>query len=180
TFRSAIAIESVDGGILENILIDSIEATNTGNAIFIKLGHRVEGEVATLKNVTIQNVKVEVAFGRPDHAYEVRGPDLPFFHNTMPSSITGFPGHRVENVTLRNIEITYPGRGNKGLAYRPLSMLEQVPENETHYPEFSMFGELPAWGFFIRHVKGVAFDMSSFAYKRLIIELLLSWRMRMM
>jgi hypothetical protein len=32
---------------------------------------------------------VEVAFERPDYAYEIRGPELPFFHNTFPSSITG-------------------------------------------------------------------------------------------
>ncbi|MEO1416707.1 MAG: glycoside hydrolase family 28 protein [Bacteroidota bacterium] len=158
TFRSAIAIESVDGGVLENITIDSVEATNTGNAIFIKLGHRVKGDVATLKNVTIQNVKVEVPFGRPDHAYELRGPDLPFFHNVFPSSITGFPGHYVENVVLKNIEITFPGKGNKGLAYRPLSDLDQIPEKENVYPEFSMFGELPAWGFYVRHVKGLVFQ----------------------
>ena len=31
----------------------------------------------------------------------------------------------------------------------------EVPENYDRYPEFTMFGELPAWGFFMRHVKGV-------------------------
>jgi hypothetical protein len=38
TFRSALAIECVDGGILENIKVDNIKAVNTGNAIFIRLG----------------------------------------------------------------------------------------------------------------------------------------------
>jgi hypothetical protein len=33
--------------------------------------------------------------------------------------------------------------------------LDQVPEKISHYPEFSMFGELPAWGFYIRHVDGL-------------------------
>ena len=98
---------------------------------------------------------MEVAFGRPDDAYEIRGPALPFFHNTIPSSITGIPGHRVENVTLENIEILYPGRGNNGLANMPLSRLEMVPEQIDSYPEFSMFGELPAWGFYIRHMDGL-------------------------
>ena len=156
TFRSAIALESVDGGTLENIMVDGITATNTGNAIFVRLGHRNEsGPVGILRNITIKNVKVEVPFGRPDINYELRGPALSFFHNTFPSSITGIPGHLVENVTLENIEITYPGRGNDGLAFLPTYRLKDVPEVESEYPEFSMFGELPAWGFYVRHVKGL-------------------------
>lgn len=156
TFRSAIALESVDGGILENIEISDITANNTGNAIFIKLGHRnVDGKVGTLKNVKISNVVVQVPFGAPDLKYEIRGPELPFFHNTFPASITGLPDHDVENVSLENIRIVYPGRANKGYAYLPLHRLQDVPENESQYPEFSMFGELPSWGFYVRHVKGL-------------------------
>jgi len=156
TFRSAVAIECVDGGNLENVMIDHVNAVNTGNAIFIRLGKRNKtDEVATLKNVTIKNMKVEVAFDRPDSKYEIRGPDLPFFHNTFPSSITGIPGHPVENVTLENIQIKYPGRGNDGLANMLLSRLDQVPEKVAEYPEFSMFGELPAWGFYVRHMDGL-------------------------
>jgi len=154
TYRSAIAIESVDGGIVENIDVSDVEAYNTGNAIFIKLGHR-RGDVGSLKNVIIKNLKVAVPFNRPDLEYDLRGPDLPFLHNPFPSSITGIPGFNVENVTLENIEITYPGRATKGMAYIPLYRLSQVPENEKEYPEFSMFGELPAWGFYIRHVDGL-------------------------
>ncbi|MDP4285261.1 MAG: glycosyl hydrolase family 28 protein [Bacteroidota bacterium] len=156
TFRSAIAIESVDGGILENVLVDSIFATNTGNPIFIRLGHRnVDGPVGTLKNIVIKNITVEVPFGRPDANYDLRGPDLDFFHNPFPSSIVGLPGHPVENVVLENIRISYPGNGNDGLAFLPLFRLATVPENEKGYPEFSMFGELPAWGFYVRHVSGL-------------------------
>ncbi|MGB4847640.1 MAG: glycosyl hydrolase family 28 protein [Saprospiraceae bacterium] len=156
TFRSVLAMECVDGGILENVIVDNVHAFNTGNAIFIRLGHRNEkGSAGMLKNVAIKNIKVEIAFGRPDDAYDIRGPELPFFHNTFPSSITGIPGHPVENVTLENIEIKYPGRGNKGLACMPLSRLDNVPENEASYPEFSMLGELPAWGFYVRHMDGL-------------------------
>ncbi len=156
TFRSALAIECVDGGIVENILIDSVNAVNTGNALFIRLGDRSEIHTAGMvKNISIKNMKVEIAFERPDKDYEIRGPELPFFHNIFPSSITGIPGHLVENVSLENIEINYPGRGNNGLANMPLSRLESVPENEAAYPEFSMFGELPAWGLYVRHMDGL-------------------------
>ncbi|MDQ3018062.1 MAG: glycosyl hydrolase family 28 protein [Bacteroidota bacterium] len=157
TFRSAIAIECVDGGFLENILVDGLKARNTGNALFIRLGNRSKtGPTGTLKNITIRNMKVEVAFKRPDYAYEIRGPELPFFHNTFPSSITGIPGHSVENVLLENIEIRYPGKGNDGLAYLPLSRLDDIPEKVSSYPEFSMFGELPSWGLYVRHMNGLA------------------------
>lgn len=159
TFRSAIAIESVDGGFLENVLVDGIEATNTGNAIFMRLGARYNDFAGkapgTLKNVVLRNIRAEVAFDRPDSRYEIRGPALPFFHNTFPASIVGIPGHPIQDISLENIEIQYPGRGNKGLAYMPLSRLKEVPELPKAYPEFSMFGELPAWGFYVRHVEGL-------------------------
>ena len=156
TFRSAIALESVDGGTLENVEINNITASNTRNAIFIRLGHRnSDGKVGKLRNVKISNVKVEVPFDRPDSHYDLRGPDLPFFHNPFPASITGIPGHFVENVSLENIEIIYPGRGNNGMANLPLWRLDAVPEKEADYPEFSMFEELPSWAFYVRHVKGL-------------------------
>jgi len=175
TFRSAIAIECVDGGVIENVLVDKINAVNTGNAIFIRLGDRNKTrDAGVLKNVTIKNMKVQVAFGRPDSDYEIRGPELPFFHNTFPSSITGIPNHPVENLTLENIEIIYPGRGNDGLANMPLSRLDSVPEYAAAYPEFSMFGELPAWGFYVRHVDGltmknIKLSISSSDYRPAIV-----------
>lgn len=159
TFRSAIALESVDGGILENIEVRDIFAVNTGNAIFIKLGHRnKDGKIGTLKNIHISNIKVQIPFDVPDKEYDIRGPELAFFHNPFPASITGLPDHYVENVTLENIEIVYPGRGNDGLAVIPLSRLDNVPESPHDYPEFHMFGELPAWALYVRHVKGLTMN----------------------
>lgn len=155
TYRSAIALESVDGATIENIQVRNIDAVNTGNAIFIRLGHRDGEHAGAVRNVTVSNVKAEIPFERPDKEYDLRGPDLPFFHNPFPSSVTGIPGHDVENVTLENIEIIYPGRATKGMAYIPVTRLHQVPERENEYPEFSMFGELPAWGFYVRHVNGI-------------------------
>ncbi|MCC5930972.1 MAG: glycoside hydrolase family 28 protein [Cyclobacteriaceae bacterium] len=156
TFRSAIALESVDGGILEDIDISNIKANNTGNAIFIKLGHRnTDGAVGTLKNISIRDVVVQVPFEAPDLKYKIRGPQLAFFHNVFPASITGLPGHYVENVHIEDVIITYPGRANKGYAYIPLYRLDDVPENADAYPEFHMFGELPSWGLYVRHVKGL-------------------------
>lgn len=158
TYRSAIALESWETGTLENVLIQNIKALNTGNAIFIRFNKRgmfKDYPMGEFKNVTIRNVKATIPFEQPDYYYDLRGPSLPYFHNTFPASITGIPGHYIENVTLENIKITYPGRGNKAYANLPLNRLQDVPEQIEDYPEFSMFGELPAWGFYVRHVNGL-------------------------
>lgn len=155
TFRSAIAIESVDGAEIENVQVSNVYAVNTGNAIFIRLGHRSGEQPGYLRNVTIKDVYVEVPFGRPDINYDLRGPAVTFFHNPFPSSISGIPGHDIENVKLENIEIVCPGRATRGMAYMSVSRLKDVPENEKGYPEFTMFEELPSWGFYVRHVKGI-------------------------
>ncbi|MCW3081133.1 glycoside hydrolase family 28 protein [Segetibacter sp.] len=178
TYRSAIAIEAVDGGFMENIDIQNVTAVNTGNAIFIRRGRRNQtGQVSTIKNVYIANVKVQVPLLKPDQGYPIEGPPdhlrpgfdkmpkrpgsyhiygHPFLpYNLVPSSITGLPGYPVQGVTLENINITYGGRASKDIAYIPLDSVTSVPENPAAYPEFSMFGELPAWGFYVRHAEGI-------------------------
>ena len=40
--------------------------------------------------------------------------------------------------------------------------LDGIPEMRDTYPEFSQFKELPAWGFYIRHAKGITFDNVKF------------------
>ena len=157
TFRSALAFEAVDGGTIENITATNIFASNTGNAIFIRLGHRNrDGKVGAIRNVSIKNLHVHIPFGAPDSKYKIRGPELPFFHNPFPASITGLPGHDVENVTIEDVNISYPGRADKGYAHLDVWRLDDVPENPLKYPEFSMFGELPSWGFYVRHVNGLS------------------------
>lgn len=157
TFRSAIALESVDGAVLENVVVDSVEAVNTGNAIFMRLGHRRGDRPGAFRNVTVKNLRCEIPEGRPDSGYDLRGPDINTIHNPFPSSITGIPGARIENVILENIDITYPGGGTKGMGYIAPYRYDSVPENEASYPEFHMFGELPAWGFFVRHADNITF-----------------------
>jgi len=178
TYRSAIALESVDGGILEDIDIQNVTAKNTGNAIFIRLGHRnIDGKPGTLKGVYIANVKAETPLYKPDQGYPIEGPPdhlnpgvdkmpkrpshfhiygHPFLpYNLIPSSIVGIPDYPVQDVTLENIEISYGGMASKEIAYIPLKNITSVPENKANYPDFSMFGELPSWGFYVRHAEGI-------------------------
>lgn len=187
TYRSAIALEAVDGGFLEQIDIRDVKATNTGNAVFIRLGHRNSDSIySSVKQIHISDVNVEVPAGKPDAGYEMEGPLLKYppgiipakdkfmsvspwnnsgtdttgvvvyKHNIFPASVTGLPGHIVENVSLENITITYAGDADKQLNCFPLDSFRLVTEAPKAYPEFSMFGELPAWGFYARHVKGLS------------------------
>ena len=155
TFRSAIAIESVDGAVIDSIRVTHIDAVNTGNPIFIRLGHRAGERPGSISHILISDFHAEVPFGRPDIDYDLRGPEVDFFHNPFPSVISGIPGHPVRDVTIRHASLLYPGRASKGMAYVPLSRVDQIPEHENKYPEFTMFGELPAWGVFARHVEGL-------------------------
>jgi len=157
TFRSAIALESVDGGVLENVLVEDVETVNTGNPIFIRLGarHTPNGKYSEVRNVTIRRVKAQVPFDRPDKDYDIRGPEVDYFHNPWPSSIAGIPGHDIENILLEDIEIQYPGRATKAMGYVGLYRVKEVNEAIDKYPEFSMFGELPCWAFYVRHVSGI-------------------------
>ena len=158
TYRSAITFAAVDGGFVENIVVDSLRSLNTGNVIFLRIGERRAGKKGRMNGVTISNVYAEVPATKPDAGYNYEGPveDLP--RNISPSAIVGMPDAMIENITLRNIEIHYPGGGNPHYAKVGLDELDKVPEMGASYPEFSMFKELPAWGFYIRHAKGITFE----------------------
>ena len=149
------AIESVDGAIIEDIEADDIIAKNTGNALFIRLGQRSGNKKGVIRNVRISNLTAQIPFGCPDIGYDLRGPEVNYFHNTHPAPICGIPGNCIENVQLENIIITYPGRATKGMAYLPLWRKGDVPEQKDQYPEFTMFGELPSWGLYLRHIRHI-------------------------
>jgi hypothetical protein len=158
TYRSAVTFAAVDGGIVENIIVDSLRSINTGNVIFLRIGERRAGKKGKMNNISISNVYAEVPATKPDAGYNYEGPveDMP--RNISPASIAGQPDAFIENVTLKNIEIHYPGGGNAAFAKVGLDELDKVPEMAASYPEFSMFKELPAWGFYIRHAKGIIFE----------------------
>ncbi|HWK06818.1 MAG TPA: glycoside hydrolase family 28 protein [Puia sp.] len=166
TYRSAIALETVDGATLENIDIRNVTARNTGNAIFLRLGRRNQHAPAgELRHVYIGDVKAEIPAGKPDKGYEEEGPPERRPHNVFPSSVVGLPGHPVQDVTLENIDITYAGNSSKKTAFFSPDTLTRIPEAEANYPEFSMFGELPVSGFYARHVTGLHLKNVRLHYK---------------
>ena len=158
TYRSAITFAAVDGGFVENVTVDSLRSINTGNVLFLRIGERREGKKGRMDNISISNVYAEVPSTKPDAGYNYEGPveDMP--RNISPSSIAGMPDAAIKNIKLRNIEIHYPGGGDPAFARIGLDELDRVPELAANYPEFSMFRELPAWGFYIRHAKDITFE----------------------
>ncbi len=78
--------------------------------------------------------------------------------NISPIIIAGLPGQYINDVTFSNFEVSYPGAGNKFLAYVGLDQLDSITENADGYPEFSMFKEVPAWGIYVRHAKNINFS----------------------
>ncbi len=131
-----LALETVDGGILEDMTITNLVMRDVVNSpIFMRLGARMRAPagvpVGALRRVTISNVRV---------------------YNSDPrygSIISGMPGYDIEDVKLNDIRIYYKGGGTKEQAARV------PPENEKAYPEPAMFGDMPSYGFFIRHMKGI-------------------------
>ena len=154
TYRSAIALEIVDGGFMENIEVSDIQAKNTGNALFIRLGRRNQDKPpGAIRDIRIHDVTVEIPTGRPDAGYAFEGPAVTEPHNLHPASITGLPGYPVRQVYIENILIRSGGGGRRERACIPPDSLQLVPERPADYPEFSMFGELPAWGLYVRHAE---------------------------
>ena len=176
TYRSAIALECVDGGFIEDIKIKNIVAKNTGNALFIRLGQRNPNRpVGTIKNISIKNFKADIPKEKPDKGYDTEGPPADSISNLIPSSIVGLPEHQIQNVFLKNININFGGGGRKEIAYRSVDSLQHIPEHPKEYPEFSMFGELPAWGLFLRHTEGVRlkrvhFELKEEDYRPMIVR----------
>jgi hypothetical protein len=159
TYRSAVALEAVDGAIVENVLIDSLQVYNTGNFLYLRTGDRWgKGRKGTMENVRIKNVYVEIPPGKPDAGYEYEGPieDMP--RNVTPAIvIAGLPESKIKSVVLENIEIKFPGGGNPMFAKVGLDELDKIPERPAAYPDFSMFRELPSWGAYIRHAEKIEF-----------------------
>ncbi|WP_317172852.1 glycoside hydrolase family 28 protein [Hymenobacter sp. HDW8] len=133
-----LALETVDGGLLEDVTISNITMRDIINApIFLRLGGRLRApagtEIGKLRRINISNVNVYNADSR------------------FGSLISGLPGHAIEDVRLSNISIWYkPLEAADARAIQPV-----VPEHEKDYPEPQKFGILPAYGFFIRHVKNI-------------------------
>jgi polygalacturonase len=134
-----LALEEVDGGEMEDITIANLAMHEISNApIFIRLGARLRGPgqiaVGVARRIKIENVVAsDVASGQG-------------------ILISGLPGHLIEDVSLGNILIVYRGGGTKEQTGR------DVPEDPAGYPEPAIWGTMPSYGMFARHVAGLTLD----------------------
>ena len=134
---NGLAIETVDGAVIEDVSITNITMRDlVGAPIFLRLGARMRGPanvaVGVLRRVILSNITCQSAASPP-----------------ICSILAGIPDHPIEDVKVSDIVIFHQGGGSKDDAMR------QLPEKEKDYPEPSMFGTTPAHGFFVRHVRGL-------------------------
>jgi polygalacturonase len=141
-----LAIESVDGGPIEDVTIDNITMRDISNApIFVRRGSRArtpgEPPPGVIKRVTISNVVASGVSGA---------------HGIL---VSGIPGYPIEDLRLSNIRVHYAGGGTKADA-------ALVPEEkEKEYPEPDMFGRMPAYALFARHVAGLDVRDADFTFE---------------
>ncbi len=140
---SAISLEIVDGGVLENVNISDFTIEGTEAPIFVRLGNRARGyhegqvidKVGTIDGVHIDNLQIRNA-------------------GSMGCSITGLPGHPVKNVRVSRVTLHHQG----GVEAADMAEIERsiADEKEKEYPEATMWGRLPAKGFYVRHAEQIS------------------------
>ena len=136
TRLAGVALEIVDGGTMDRVVVSNITMSKVGAPIFLRLGNRARlfkkdmktPGIGAMRNITISNIEATGA-------------------NPTGCAISGLPEAKIENVTMSNIRLSFQGGGTKADAER------KIPEKTADYPEYSMFGRLSAYGLYCRHVK---------------------------
>ena len=136
---AGVALEIVDGGWIDGVIVKNILMQRSRTPIFIRLGNRKrvhDNPQHGIRNVNIENVRASEAL--------------------VPSSITGLPGMEVRDVALSHLQFqdAIPGRSDW--------VKHPIPEKETAYPESRMFGMLPASGLYVRHVRDLRLNDLTF------------------
>lgn len=177
TRLAGIAIESVDGAIIDNIDIKNIQMKNINAPIFIHLGKRLrapEGtKIGSISNLKISNITAK----GPYVAYKTIPWNYISFTNNMrmqyhwnfnglehvektkervikpwqfTSNICGLPNHYLKNIVFENLDIELYGGVKKG------QYEENVPDDFNGYPEVYIYGwTLPSSGFYFRHIENL-------------------------
>lgn len=123
----AVCVEAVDGADLRNVAVSNIVMRHIRTPVFVRLGAR--GAPSRVENIVISNIVANDA--------------------SVTCSITGIPDHPARAVTVSDLRCVMTGGGAAELADR------EVPEREAAYPKGDMFGELPSFGFYVRHAADV-------------------------
>jgi polygalacturonase len=139
TRSRGLALETVDGGAIEDVSISNIVLREVTTApLFLRLGDRGRGPDGTTRGA-IRRISV-----RSLTAWDI----LPDYAAT----IAGLEGCPIEDVSLTDVRLVYAGDGQTDWAQRRPDDMAQA------YPEPSMFGPTPAYGLWARHVTGLTLD----------------------
>lgn len=138
---AALSLEIVDGGVMNGVSISNITIEGSNCPLFVRLGNRArkhiadapEPPVGSMRNIVINNI---VAYHTGNYC----------------SSITGIPGHYVENLSLSNVQFYNTGGLKQG---EYIADVNKVKEAEKGYPQPTVWKELPSSGLFIRHAKNI-------------------------
>ncbi|HEY4205796.1 MAG TPA: glycosyl hydrolase family 28 protein [Puia sp.] len=142
TGQTGISLEIVDGGTMDGVIVSNILIDGTECPIFVRLGNRARKYIPEAR---------EPGFGKIRNI-SISG--ITAYHTgNLSCSITGVPGAAIENITLDHIRLVNKGGLKEGDYTADVA---RVPELEKGYPEPAKWGNLPSYGFFIRHVKQIS------------------------
>jgi polygalacturonase len=118
TYGSAIKIQQVEGGVMENIAFDNLVMDHVTGPISLRLGgylgwrkERKESlPIGVLRNIRFSNIQATVA----DNAYPLPH-EVPAFPGEKKTclNITGVPGYFIEKVSIRGLHLTFSGGGTR-------------------------------------------------------------------
>lgn len=148
---AAMAVESRQGADVDAVAFRRVGFDRVGAAFFVYLAQQAvthpTGDVPKLGSIN------GVSFT------DVTGSTKSWGNSPHQGSlITGhvFNGvtYRITNLAFTNVAVAFTG----GRTSVPGNPPEAVP---NQYPESNMFGDLPAWAYYLRHVRGVTFTGSA-------------------
>lgn len=179
---TGLAIESVDGAVIDGITVKNVRMKNTNGLLFVHLGQRMRGpegrEIGEIRNITLENITAD-------------GPYVP--HAIIPTYYKTYKMHAWYQYPwvfdpAKNNETDYevlkngangpwqlssnmcglPGKPIKNLTLRNIHLRvnggvteyeKTVPDNVPAYPEIMVYGwTLPAKGIYFRYVEDLTLD----------------------
>ena len=154
---SGFKLQMAEGSVMENMRFENISMENVTRPLFMTLNsHRFCRELrdvplpppGKLRNINFINIKAMAGNRAVKDAQAYM-------------AIIGLPEQKIENIEFKNVDITFPGGGTDETAHR-----RDVPELGDWKPEFFSFnGDLPAYGFNIRHAKGITLNNVKLRFK---------------
>ncbi|TDG36234.1 glycoside hydrolase family 28 protein [Pedobacter changchengzhani] len=144
---SGLKIQMCEGGEMKNMIFSNLVMKNVPRPVFMTFtkqnawvdANNEDRPMKTMTNIQFNNIIVET---------DARGKDCAFV-------FTGLPGHPIENITLNNIQAVFPGGGTIADSKNILKEFTSA-QLDGRWPEYFEFkNTVPAFGLYMRHVKGV-------------------------